>query len=118
MQPPRATASTAARPAASGVLFIRSPPPGRAAGLAGDRTILSLVGCSQRADELSHVFETLGTQIVGDPLVDALAHHGVVEQRRAHPDCGGAGDDELERVVGAGDAALADDRDAVRAGDL
>jgi hypothetical protein len=57
-------------------------------------------------------------EVLGDAVVDSAADAGFVEQRSPHADRGRAGDDELERVARVTDAALADDRHAVRARNL
>ena len=67
------------------------------------------------ADELRHARETLLAQILSDARIDLLAHHRVVEQRRADADGGCAGDDELQGIRCGGDSALPDDRHAMRA---
>src|SRR6202022_5110252 len=85
------------------------------AASARERAVLRVARGAQRADELGHVAEAVCAQVRGDSLVDGPADQGVVEQRRADADRGGAGDDELQRIVDGGDAALPDDRDIVEA---
>src|SRR5205809_6685783 len=102
-----------ARPAAaSRPLAARSAPAGASAR---ECAVLHVVRGAQRADELGHVAEALSVKIPGDPRVDRLADHRVVEQRGADAYRGGAGDDELQRIVSGGDAALPDDGDTVGA---
>jgi hypothetical protein len=53
-------------------------------------------------------------QVALDTGVDLPAHQRIVEQRGADTDRRCTGDDELERVVGIADPALADNGYAVR----
>src|SRR5690606_16911287 len=62
--------------------------------------------------------ETVPLEILGDAGIDLRADERVVEQCRAHADRGGAGDEELERILRRADAALADDGYLVPAGDF
>src|SRR5205807_7768064 len=82
---------------------------------AGERAVLEVRRGAQRPDELRDAREALRPEVLGDALIDRLADHGVVEERRADADRGGAGNQELQRIARARDAALADDRNAVRA---
>jgi hypothetical protein len=60
----------------------------------------------------------VGTQIAEDAPVDDGADERVVEERGADAYRCGAGDEEFNGVFGAGDAPLADHRDAVWLADL
>ena len=72
----------------------------------------------QGTDQPVDAGEPMTLQVIGNPPVDLLAHQRVVEQGRADAHRAGARDDELQCVLGRGDASLADDRDVVFATDL
>ena len=70
----------------------------------------------QRAGQLRRRREAMGREILGDAAIDRLADQRIVEQRSTDSDRRRSGNHELERITRAGDTALTDDRNAVRAG--
>src|SRR5256884_5373405 len=103
-----------ARPAWRGARATRGERTLRPGSSAGERAVPEVRRGAQRPDELRDAREALRPEVLGDALIDRLADHGVVEERRADADRGGAGNQELQRIARTRDAALADDRNAVR----
>jgi len=60
----------------------------------------------------------MSLQVGNESVVDLAADQRVIEQRRADTDRAGAGNQKFNGIFGAGDAALADDGNAVRFADL
>src|SRR5436190_24320492 len=86
----------------------RNPRTLRPGSSAGERAVLEVRRGAQRPDELRDAREALRPEVLGDTLIDRLADHGVVEERRPDADRGGAGNQELQRIARTRDAALAD----------
>ena len=81
-----------------------------------DRAITTLPAIKvdvQGADQAGDAVEVVPARALREPFVDTHADERVVEQRGADPDRTCPRDHELQRILGARDPALADDRDAV-----
>src|SRR5690606_1161960 len=111
-----AVGSISAAPSTMAVGWMLNAPPVR--GWSAGRGHVRRAARAERADERLHGLEAVLREVRRNAGVDLLRLERIVEERRAEPDRGRAREQKLERVVGRLDAALADDRNAVRPADL
>ena len=81
--------------------------------LRGAEALLAQVREGLTATQVAEVGDAGALQVVDDTCIDGLADQRIVEQGGADADRTGTGNQEFNRIRGAGDAALADDRHLV-----
>jgi len=72
----------------------------------------------ERADQIGNRVHLVPLEISSNARVDLRTNKRVIEQRRTHTDRGSTGNQKLDRSICSGDAALPDDWNIVRPGNV